>query len=194
MWNMRDEELLNTCRYLYTVAIANQAALADYGLTKTEIDAFKDTIDAFHNVLSAPRNAVAQRKAHQARLNELFKAGDEMLKSQIDKLSLSVKKANPEFYGAYKINRRIVNSATSTTALRVTTKHAKTGEPIYDAKVQIEALNWQDITDKQGQALLKPIPYGMYTLKVSKEGFQPHITNELKIITGKTNSIIVLLQ
>lgn len=194
LFTMRDEELANLCRTYYGIAAANQLVLTDYGLTKEVVDSFKMAIDNYQTTVPAPRNAVAQRKAYRAKLASLFKEADTILKSKVDKLSLPLKKTNPDYLETYLVNRRIVNSATNSTALRIIVTDAITSEPINDVAIQIEALALQRVTDKQGQVTIKPIPQGVYQIKLHKEGYLPQTIAEQKATLGKTSITNVLLK
>jgi hypothetical protein len=191
---MRDELLVNTTEMLYGMANENQPALAGYGLGKEVVDTFKKAVENYKSTVPGPRNAVAMRKAYREKLKKLFNRADNILKNKIDKLSLPLKKDNPEYWSAYKTNRRIVSSGTNSTALRITVKDAATGQAITAAGIMVEALKWEALTDKQGQATAKPVPLGTYTAVVKKEGYQTQTIGELKATLGKTNGLEVLLK
>lgn len=190
----RDEKLGKSCMLYYQIAMENASALTDFGLTKEVLTAFKQAIDSYEAVVPEPRNAVAEKKRYMDNLKELFKKGDYILKYQIDKLVLPLKKSNPDYYKEYKTNRSIVNAATNATALRITVKDTATGQAINGAAIMVEALKWEAITDKEGQATAKPVPFGTYTAIVKKEGYQTQTIDALKATLGKTNNVEVLLK
>ncbi len=191
---MRDEELAPVCRIYLDLAIAHEQALADYGLSKSVIDAFTIAISSYESAVPAPRNAIANRMAYRNKLAELYTAADAILKGKIDKLSLPLKKANPEFITAYTANRAIVNSGTTTTALRIIIKDEKTMEPLSDALVQIEKIDFESKTGAAGEVIAKPIPQGTYTAQIKKEGYQPATLTEVKVTQGKTNTMEIVLK
>jgi Carboxypeptidase regulatory-like domain len=191
---MRDEELVNTAEMLYGMINENQANLTAYGISKEVADAYKQAMDNYKAAVPAPRNAVAMRKAYRDKLKGLFKEADNILKNKIDKLILPLKNDNPEYWNAYKANRRIVSSATNSTAIRILLKDEKTGEPIADANVQIEAIKFQAQSGKTGEVTAKPIPLGAYTITIIAKGYQPATADEVKTTLGKTNTIEVMLK
>jgi hypothetical protein len=192
--DMRDELLANLSDYYHGLATDNQAALAEYGLSKEVIDSYKMAIDGYKAAVPAPRNAMAMRKAYREKLTALFKEGNGILKNKIDKLILPLKKASPEYLAAYTANRRTVSSGSSRTAIRIVVKDAATGQAIGGAKVSIEALKFETQTDKLGQGLAKPVPPGAYAASVTAQGYRPQTVGELKTALGKTNTVEVLLE
>lgn len=191
---MRDEELVNANEMLYAMINENQANLIPYGISKDVADAYKLAMENYKSAVPAPRNAVAMRKAYKDKLKELFKEADNILKNKIDKLVLPLKKDNPEYWSAYKANRRIVSSATNSTAIRILLKDEKTGEPIADANVQIEALKFQAQSGKAGEVTAKPVPLGSYTIAIIAKGYQPATADQVKTTLGKTNTVEVMLK
>lgn len=190
---LRDEQLADICRNYYQIAADNQAALAEYGLTAEVLNAFSQAIESYQTVTSSPRNAMVERKATTTELAALFAEADFILKYKIDKLCRPLGKTNAAYYQKYKDNRRIVNSATQATALRIVVMAEKTGEPIPGATVQIEAIKFEAQTDKIGQAMAKPVPIGSYAALVKAAGYQS-FTGELKTTLGKTITVEVTLQ
>lgn len=183
---MRDEKVGKLCMRYYEIATENLTELANFGITKEVLDAFKQEIDQYEAVVPAPRNAQAEKTRYKNNLAELFKKGDFILKSQIDKLVLQLKKTNPNYYMEYKTNRRIVSSSSTSTALAITVKDAATNLPIVGASIMLDAIKWEALTDKQGQATAKPVPLGFYSATIKKEGYETQTINELKTILGKT--------
>lgn len=194
LFNMRDEKMGKFCTRYYEIATENAAELADFGLGKEVLAAFKREIDTYEAVVPDPRNAAAEKKRYRDNLAELFKKGDFILKYQIDKLVLPLKKTAPDYYKEYKNNRRIVDPGSTATALQITVKDAATGKAVNGASIMVEALKWEALTDEQGEAIAKPVAFGEYKATVKKEGYQTQNIDALKATLGKTNNVEVLLK
>jgi Carboxypeptidase regulatory-like domain len=193
--NLRDEELAPACRIYYDLATTYGAEVADYGLSAAVITSFKSAIDSYESAVPAPRNATAMRMAYKATLATLFKTADGILKNKIDKLSLPLKKSNPQYMEAYTSNRRIVDTGGVTTQLKLTITGEKSADGVISgALVKISKLGIEAVTNKQGQLLLKPVMQGAYDIEVSKEGYQPQTIAEIKVTKGQVNTLEVTLK
>jgi hypothetical protein len=67
-------------------------------------------IDDYQQKLTSPRNAVTQRAARGAALNNLFKQANDILRSQLDKVAVQFKSSAEDFFVVYKKNRAIVGT------------------------------------------------------------------------------------
>jgi hypothetical protein len=191
---LREEELIPVCRNYHSLLVEKEAQLADYGITTAGITRFKEAIDNYATALPLPRNKRALKSTFRMRLDELFQKADRILKERIDKLSLPLRKDNPDFADAYKFNRAIVNSATSRTALRILVKEDKTKQALPDVHISIGEIEFTAQTDAKGEALAKPIPQGTYTLSIQKAGWEAQTLSDVRIKQGKSNTTEVFLK
>jgi Carboxypeptidase regulatory-like domain len=195
MRRLRDEELAPVCRIYLDLATANEATLADYGLLPAVVSSFKAAIEGYYATVPAPRNAVALRSSYKKSLAALFSNADEILKNKIDKLSLPLKKSNTEFMNAFNSNRRIINTGSIVTQLKLTITGDKDADGVINgALVKIAKLGIQAVTNKQGQILLKPVLQGAYNIEISKEGYQPQTITEVKVTKGQVNTLEIALK
>lgn len=187
-------KLANTCALYFDIAITHQAALADYGISKLDLETFSNAINNYRSAMPSNRNAVSDRKAYRFEIDSLIKKGKLLLRNKFDKLVVRFKKTNPEYYNRYKSNRVIINKGSRSTAFRLLITDAKTGGPIAGASVAIAALNLQATSNKQGLVMAKPVPIGLYDMVVQKEGYATETLAELKAVQGKTNRVEVVLR
>jgi uncharacterized protein (DUF486 family) len=190
----RDEKLTVTCEWYNDFIKTNQAQLTEYGLTKEVVVAYGLAVESYKVAVPATRNGMTMRKAHKEKLIELFKEADKILKFKIDMLILPLKKTNPEYYSAYRGNRKVVNSAKRRTAFRITVRDKETGNVVEGATISIEAIGFEGISDKDGLVMAKPVPLGSYTVVVKKDGYVTKTLGELKTTLGKTNRFDILLE
>jgi hypothetical protein len=92
-----------------SLATANLAALAAYGITAADVAALDGLTARFHSVKNAPRLAIAGRKGQTETQPVLVSKGTSLLRNRLDKQMTKFKKSNPEFYAAYPSARVIVD-------------------------------------------------------------------------------------
>jgi hypothetical protein len=194
MMRYRDEELAPVCRNIYDLAVQYQAELADYGLSAEVISAFKAAIDDYGTVVPAPRNAAARRIASTKALNELFKTADSILRDKIDKLIIPLRKTAPAFAETFRANRSIQDAGSTSTQVRIFVTNEQDGQPVTGAGIKLDKLNLQVNTNRQGRAIIKPVPQGVYDIAIEKEGYQPQLLSEVKLTLGRVSAIAVTLK
>jgi hypothetical protein len=91
------------------LATTNLAALADYGLTQTDVTGLDGLTTQFHDVKTAPREAIATRSGQTKTMPPAVKSVTSLLRNHLDKQMLMFKKANPEFYAGYQSARVILD-------------------------------------------------------------------------------------
>lgn len=91
------------------LATANLAALADYGITQTDVTALDALTTQFHSVKTAPRKAIATRAGQTKTMSPAVKTVTSLLRNHLDKQMLMFKKSSPEFYAGYVSARVIVD-------------------------------------------------------------------------------------
>jgi len=98
----------------------NLASLADYGIDEAGVKVLEESTARFKGLVSTPRADIAERKAAQARLKELFTETSGLLNNQVDRLLVKFKNSDPDFYASYMNARIIVDHGI---------RHEKPGEP-----------------------------------------------------------------
>ncbi len=73
------------------------------------ITALGTAITEYNDVIVGPRSAESIKKQQTAEIEVLFKQTDQILKGQLDQLMTLFQTSAPEFYGAYKNARIIVD-------------------------------------------------------------------------------------
>lgn len=109
LFKSADSDLEARCKLIHQKADANSAALVGYGVTALMITGLDTAITDFHEVISGPRSAEAVKKQQTAEIEVLIKETDQILKGQLDPLMVLFESSAPEFYGAYKNARIIVD-------------------------------------------------------------------------------------
>ena len=90
-------------------AVANLAALADYGIVEADVTELDALTTRFHGVKTAPRTTIAARAAETATLPDAIDHVTTILRDQLDKQMTKFRRTQPEFYAGYQSARVIVN-------------------------------------------------------------------------------------
>lgn len=182
---LKDDLLAPTCLNIRDAAQANLAALAAYGITAASITAFTNAIDEYTTAVPSPRNAVSQRAAYSTSLKNLFKEADDILKNQLDKLSVGFKTTQPQFLTAYKNNRVIVDAAVSATQIKGKVTNGDGTTPVFGAAVEVVGKAISTTTNSRGNYSIKSLEPGNYQVKFSKPGLQDFTSGVLEVKQGK---------
>lgn len=180
----KDELLVPVCNNIFSSANTNAAALAPYGITAARVTAFQTLIDEYVSVIPAPRNAASNRSAVRTTLINLFNEGDEIMKLQMDKLSVQFKNSNAAFYNAYKNNRVIINAASVQTQVKGVVVDILTNLPVPSVAVQVVGQAYNATSDSNGHYSVKiPVP-GSYNLNFSKGSYNSKTENNINVSLG----------
>ena len=105
---MRDLEMVIICEFIRDNILANQTALAIYGLTSAKTDEFVRRIAEYSAAVGAREVSSAVKSSASKSLDSLFNEENELLKS-IDKLMEGFRESEPQFYNGYKSLSRVKN-------------------------------------------------------------------------------------
>jgi hypothetical protein len=103
------DDLEATATRIGNLATTNLTALADYGITQTDITKLTTLMTTFHSSKSAPRAAVVDRKKQTDTISPLVKNMTSTLHRRLDRQMIIFKASNPDFYAGYQSARVIVN-------------------------------------------------------------------------------------
>lgn len=93
-------------------------ALANEGISTTELNEFRTAFDKFKETSSEPREAIIDRTGYTQQLADLFSEASDLKKNTLDRLAIQFKRKAPEFYAKYKSASMVIykrRSKTSTT-------------------------------------------------------------------------------
>ena len=86
---------------IHTSALANVAALADYGVTPAVLTDLQTKTAAFSRALGDRESSVAERKGARGSMNELFDKADELLNEDFDRYFELLRPTDTELYNKY---------------------------------------------------------------------------------------------
>ncbi len=83
------------------------ADLANEGITAIELTAYNQLISTYKSVKSSNKEAVIDRSGTTENISSLLKEASALLKGQLDRLALQLKRKDPDFYRRYKTARKV---------------------------------------------------------------------------------------
>lgn len=178
-----DTALRDNTQGIYNRAQTNLAAVAPYGISAATQTTLLNAINAFVAAIPKPRLGTADKKLSTLQVKNGFIAADGAL-SNIDTLVEILKLTQQNFYSNYKTARKIIETGTSSLAVKALIIDAITGEPIKGVKVKFSldtsatkakaARIVDDVVKKtaeKGGFIIKSLPSGMYKVTLSKNGY-----------------------
>lgn len=100
-------ERIASCTTILEEAKTLATALADFGVTASQLAEFESLLSEYKNVYTKPREMVVSRSTTTEAMNSAFSKAGLLLKDQCDRLARQFKISNPEFYQAYTLARII---------------------------------------------------------------------------------------
>lgn len=145
---MADVTLLTKAKGLRDNVLPRLAELAEYDLEAGEVEELRELTDAFEAIYTVPEGQIKDRAARTARLRELFKLTDAVLKT-IDAIVLTAREREQDFVSGYRLRRVVPKLAYRRRALELRVVDEATGEGVAKAVVVM--------TLKDGDEHEKPI-------------------------------------
>jgi hypothetical protein len=105
--NQRDLEQVLTAKEIALLGREYLDALSSSGTTEAQISELEEQIVQVEKYLPAKRVSVAEGKAANDKLKELFQKADRLLKKRLDKMMVRYETTGPDFYKSY-LNARII--------------------------------------------------------------------------------------
>jgi len=112
-----------------------------------------------------------------------------ILKTQLDRTVGQFRTSNEDFYNTYQNNRIIVDPGTSATQIAGTITSTVNNQPVSGATVQLVGNGISNITDAEGNYILKSVAIGTQSIKISKAGFSDDVIDNISVKLGKTVSV-----
>ncbi|MGL4385565.1 MAG: carboxypeptidase-like regulatory domain-containing protein [Flavobacterium sp.] len=193
-----DTILPEIARGLHNRAESNLTALTDYGVTAATQTALLTAITDYVSYIPKPRIAITEKKISTTELANLFKQADEIL-DNIDSLIDIISVTEPKFYDGYGSVRKVIDTGSSSLSVFGFVTDAATKLPIKDAIVRFSINNTESEeviikkTASKGGFRIKSMPNGVYSVKVSKDGYIDY-DSKLSIIRGEHAMLMVELK
>lgn len=167
---LRDAHLPDVCQGVHTIAVANLANLATYGVTEPLLNSLRETILGYNSYLPLPRTGIVTRKLLTTQIAELFEENKKLIE-RLDELVEMIKTDHPEFTQNYFFSRKIIDTGHIKLALRGTIVD-QDGMPINKVSISIATIPEQETkSTEKGYYQFKTIPDGQYQLLFKREGY-----------------------
>jgi len=147
--------------------------LTSYGITVETQAAFKAAIGTYQNAIPETKKGRQDSKDMTGKLDSDFDTADAVL-SKLDMRVEMLKPDYPSFYTDYKALRKL-EANHSFISLKAKVTDSESGAPVPNATVVFSTAGSPDIsknTTEQGGFQIKDLDSGIYSVKVSKLGYQ----------------------
>ena len=178
-----DDKLKGFALIIHHKASSQINDLGDYGVTEAMLADLQTAIDLFGGAIHTPRIGVIETKKYTGRLALLLKDNDELLK-KFDLLVKLTETSNPEFYTAYKDNRKVINTGKGSIALNALITNGTIGIGLKGVTATFVLQNntlksdFKPIiktTAPKGRFIIKNLPDGIYNVTLSKTGYKEKV-------------------
>ena len=188
---IKQEMLLTVASSIYDLALQYKGEMDAYGISGTVIGSIPGMIDNFSTAIPTPRIEHAARKAAGQTIVALISETSGLLKSQMDKTALILKRDNPSFYSEYRTARKIVQPGVIHTSIHGNVQNGK--KPVYRAFVEIEELGLTVYSSLEGVFDSNKIKNGIYNIRVGATGFITQQFSNVEVKLGKAVKLDVML-
>lgn len=180
---LKQEVLLTVAYAMYDLALEYKSEMDTYGISATVINSIPGIIDNFSIAILTPRIEKATRKATGETIKTLVGETSGLLKNQLDKTALILKKNNPDFYNEYRSARKIGKPGVIHTSICGTVLTGKM--PVYKSWIEIEELGLKMYTNLEGVFDSGKIKNGTYNVRIVAPGCLTQIFGNVVVKPGK---------
>lgn len=167
---LADTACKTACLILHEKGVEYLAVLADYGITQTDLDKFKDTIDLFDLTIPKPKTGIHDKKLATDQMRARFGEASKL----IGKMYIAVKakkRVYPDFVTGFEIAKRIDKAGFDMISARGVVVD-EDGNRIGKVTMECKALNFRRRTSASGGFYLKRMPDGVYEYTFSRPGWE----------------------
>jgi len=189
-----DETLATSCSVIYSAAIANTAALLEYGVTTDTLTAFKKAVDDFRTAMDNPKKGTTEKKQATDQLAQLIDEELALL-GKIDLLVDMLKNSNPEFFAEYYDTRKVVYHSGSL-AVKGQVTDAATGAALSGVTISFAldgVVKLEKPTAEGGGFTDKTLAEGIYAVTASRIDYISQ-TVTVNILANELCAINIALQ
>lgn len=109
LYGLRDTQLAIDVANIKSLADANSASLAGYGITPAMITELETKLTTFNASMGTKETGADVSSTAFEQLDIMFKDVDNFLKDQMDKTMKYFRNSDPQFYGEYVHSREIID-------------------------------------------------------------------------------------
>ena len=187
----KDDGLAPRVKNIHAAGIENLENLAPYGITAQTLNMLLQMIESYMLKVPNPRNASASKKTTRENIKTMMNETNAILKDQMDKSIVILKKSHPNFVSTYTANRVIIDPAKGQTQLKGKVTNSITKEPIESVTIIID--NFTATTDAKGKYQIGNMRLGTYSLEATASGFEKIVIPSLAIKQGQINVFNITL-
>ncbi|MBL7732201.1 MAG: carboxypeptidase regulatory-like domain-containing protein [Chitinophagaceae bacterium] len=191
--DISSEKLGPICMQILSVAVEYKEKLALFSISDVTLTAFENQIIGFDTTVSAPRNAISERRSIVGELVRLFREADDVLDNQLDRTISFFQADDKLFTTAYTYNRIIVDKGTRSTQIKGVVTDSVSGQPLKNVLVSVEGTLFLTNTKTDGSFSLKVPVTGQISVKFELGDFESVVKEEVDMKLGKTTDVSVAM-
>jgi hypothetical protein len=179
-----DHELHDKARGIHERAGASLPAIKAFGITEESQAALLKAITDFAASIPSTRLAITEKKQGTMQISKGFEDADQALDT-IESLIEIIRVSEPNFYAGYKSVRKLVLTGRTYLSVKGSVREEASGEPVPGALLSFKkkengsgltkVTTGPVLTKKtalKGGYAIKSLPAGLYTVTISKNGFE----------------------
>ena len=180
-----ENDFLDFSTMLHGAVVELGAKLIPFLVLAADVLLFKSRLDIYSGDLGGKRNRVTSVVAATQSIENEISAAKELLHKELDPIIENYKETERDFYNEYKSSRKIIHfgihhrKPEATINLNVATGVNKT--PVYLASVLILETGEVTQTDSAGMVIIQFAKAGIFTLKITKPGYEDLIKNNVEL-------------
>lgn len=188
--------LVPLCRNIHTLATTHKVAAADYNLTQAMLDELDDLINDYAAEVPEVSTETGVINAAKADIERYKLECKEILEGQLDPMVKILRKTDITAVELWESARVVKDPPSTTTQIKFKVFTIDNGDetPIPDVPITATGLlSYTAISDELGNAIIKPIPHGLYNITATMPGFQPFLLKDFKVVRGRINKVNIVL-
>lgn len=195
---MRDMVFITHANNVIDLLTTHQAALAIYGVDAAYINNIQTIYNDFDANVTSPTRASNERKTATFALEAKVKTISALLKKDVDKAMLILKRKQPEFYNTYRNARNIIDigirhKKSEISTLQGSIMDEATQQPINNAIIEIIDTTLVSTSNKDGKFTITTIPIGKHKLKIKANNYPTKIIENIAVKTQASNHLHINL-
>lgn len=184
------------CQNIHDTATEHIGAAKNYNLSQAMLDELQTLITEYSTDVPDVRTETGEINTAKADIERLKAECTDILEGQLDPMVNILRETDPTALELWRSARVVVNPHSTPTQVKYTVIAIDNGVEIPIPDVPIIAtgkITYTATTNELGEAITKPIAYGIFQITVTMPGFLPFLLKDFKMVRGKINKVEILL-
>ncbi len=186
-----------TCKNIFDKATELKTQALPYNLTQAKLDKLNEQLTLYKSKSTDVGKLKGEINTSKRDIDQLQEEAMEILRGQLDPMVDTLLDSDTTAVELWKAARHIKNPASTPTQLlaAVTTQEGEAMLPLADIPFfAVNGKTFSSLTNAEGEAKLKPLPFGVYDLRCEVQGYVPFLLKGYKVVRGRVNKVEVVLK